>query len=271
MTNYSHTPSGTDIFIFGHIGGYSNSKTKMYKFVMKDSNTLVRNYIPALDAYGTPCMFDTVTRTPFYNQGTGEFLYNVKNFNARLPAAYQEVEYLQSSWTQYIDTGYKLGYNSKVEVRFMPPTGASVAIFGGRSDFFEKTFSLFYMGSYNLRMDFRNQQVGPKGYTSRDVLTLGMSRTSVTIDDKLFASLPSTADFVSDFNAALFAVNTAGTISAYGAFKAYHFKIWESDSPVRDYVPCVRTANSVAGMYDLVNAVFYTNQGTGTFTVGPNV
>lgn len=31
--------------------------------------------VPALDPTGTPCMFDTMTRTPFYNAGTGDFLY----------------------------------------------------------------------------------------------------------------------------------------------------------------------------------------------------
>lgn len=31
------------------------------------------NLIPALDTDGTPCMFDTVTKQPFYNDGTGSF------------------------------------------------------------------------------------------------------------------------------------------------------------------------------------------------------
>lgn len=33
------------------------------------------HYIPALDPTGAPCMFDLVTRTPFYNSGTGDFIY----------------------------------------------------------------------------------------------------------------------------------------------------------------------------------------------------
>lgn len=35
------------------------------------------NLIPALDPSGRPCMYDTVTKQPFYNQGTGEFLYEL--------------------------------------------------------------------------------------------------------------------------------------------------------------------------------------------------
>lgn len=35
------------------------------------------NLVPALDNNGRPCMYDTVSKQTFYNQGTGEFLYAV--------------------------------------------------------------------------------------------------------------------------------------------------------------------------------------------------
>lgn len=38
-------------------------------------NVPVADFIPALDPTGTPCLYDTVTRTPFYNAGTGDFIY----------------------------------------------------------------------------------------------------------------------------------------------------------------------------------------------------
>ena len=37
----------------------------------------------------------------------------------------------------------------------------------------------------------------------------------------------------------------------------------------RDFIPCYRKSDNVAGLYDLVNNTFYTNQGTGNFIVGP--
>lgn len=40
---------------------------------------------------------------------------------------------------------------------------------------------------------------------------------------------------------------------------------------VRDFIPCYRKLDNVAGLYDMVNDEFYTNIGTGTFTLGPNV
>ena len=43
--------------------------------IYNSSNELVRDYIPVLDQSNRPCLFDKVSRTCFYNQGTGELQY----------------------------------------------------------------------------------------------------------------------------------------------------------------------------------------------------
>ena len=49
---------------------------RLYRFTIKKANDeLIMNLLPCLDKNGKPCMFDTVSKQPFYNQGTGEFLY----------------------------------------------------------------------------------------------------------------------------------------------------------------------------------------------------
>lgn len=53
------------------------SKTKIYGFHAVKNNTVIQNLIPALDSSGVPCMYDTVSKQPFYNHGTGEFLYEL--------------------------------------------------------------------------------------------------------------------------------------------------------------------------------------------------
>lgn len=39
---------------------------------------IIGNFMPALDAAGTPCMYDTVTDKTFYNAGTGAFIAGVE-------------------------------------------------------------------------------------------------------------------------------------------------------------------------------------------------
>lgn len=41
----------------------------------KRNNVDVLNLVPCLDYNNRPCMYDTVSKQTFYNQGTGEFLY----------------------------------------------------------------------------------------------------------------------------------------------------------------------------------------------------
>ena len=41
--------------------------------------------------------------------------------------------------------------------------------------------------------------------------------------------------------------------------------------PVALLVPCYRKADTVIGMYDIIGGVFYTNEGTGSFTKGSDV
>ena len=48
---------------------------KIYAFTFAQAGSPRLNLIPALDPTGAPCMFDMVTRKPFYNAGTGDFLY----------------------------------------------------------------------------------------------------------------------------------------------------------------------------------------------------
>ena len=47
--------------------------------IMDENNSQAFNGIPALSPTGAPCMFDMVSRQPFYNLGTGDFLYQTES------------------------------------------------------------------------------------------------------------------------------------------------------------------------------------------------
>ena len=47
---------------------------RIYNATISQGNAIESNYVPALDPTGAPCMFDLVTRKPFYNAGTGDFV-----------------------------------------------------------------------------------------------------------------------------------------------------------------------------------------------------
>lgn len=92
----------------------SNSVTRLgkalasiYAFSMQDgaSNTVL-DFVPVLDANGTPCMYDTVSKTCFYNKGTGTFGYRIKGAdNAVMPLDLDDPYYVAPSgvWAKLID------------------------------------------------------------------------------------------------------------------------------------------------------------------------
>lgn len=66
-TNRNGQPQVAEAFI---------QQYRLYRFTIKNVNdALIMNLLPCLDKNGTPCMYDTVSKKPFYNGGTGEFLY----------------------------------------------------------------------------------------------------------------------------------------------------------------------------------------------------
>ena len=58
-------------------GTSSKGKLRIKRFYITRDGAYTLNLIPALDRNGTPCMYDTVSKQTFYNNGTGNFLYEL--------------------------------------------------------------------------------------------------------------------------------------------------------------------------------------------------
>lgn len=59
----------------------------------------------------------------------------------------------------------------------------------------------------------------------------------------------------------LFAKNLYGDAKIFDYFnlKVFALKMYKGDTLIRDFVPCYRKFDKVAGLYDLVEGKFYTN------------
>ena len=71
--DYFTTPS--TIRLFGNAMYKLIGKISMFKLF--NGERLLVYFVPALDSDGRPCMFDIVSKSPFYNIGTGEFTYEI--------------------------------------------------------------------------------------------------------------------------------------------------------------------------------------------------
>ena len=204
----------------------------------------------------------------------------------RLPPEYQEVEYLESTGTQYIST------------RFHPTPQTRLVMKAASADASSRQRTgLGYMqtsGSkpkpYNysrLQLNFNadGSIVYYIGYSFGDVLA---SNENVLIPHVYTIDIQNAYGQI-DNNSPVYAADSPDfeecnimyhIIFAYGAnyreitgskIKVWYAKYYDNDVLVRDFVPCYRKSDSATGMYDLVGNEFYPKVGTGEFILGPNV
>lgn len=73
ISDFSSTVSML-LFKAQNVGG-TGLNGKIYSCKIYHKDRLVRDFQPCLDTEGVPCMFDFVSRKPFYNVGTGSFTW----------------------------------------------------------------------------------------------------------------------------------------------------------------------------------------------------
>ena len=202
----------------------------------------------------------------------------------RLPSIYQEVEWIGNSWTQYIDTwvaipnhkaianieytslntwmllGCYLWQDSWVSWGQARLYGGCASTTGQRCYGFLGVYSESWWSiSINTKYELEVSTISWNMYFKHDGTTFGTSSvtysTSKAWNFWILGQNNNTSTWVSQ------------VWEAWNSGKVYDYKIYDSsDELVRDFVPCYRIADWVIWMYDLVNNVFYTNDGTGTFT-----
>ena len=206
------------------------------------------------------------TENPLQNAYIGEYV-------ERLPSAYQEVEYIQNSGTQHIETPFMLqdDYIYKCKLQY------SALWWGNFGGYYGSTWNpRFYVG---LRGDqsqwwwgMGNDYGSLWGLSTWVDYELEIELVNGSQYFKLNGNSLRTYSFSyssSDrFPIRVFAETYNGGAWAWSAnAKMYYFQLYNtSNQLVLNLVPCYRKSNNVIWMYDLVNNQFYTNAWTWTFT-----
>ena len=189
-----------------------------------------------------------------------------------LPDEYTQLNYIESTGTQYIDTGYKANQKTEYEVEFSYSEMISSSngfVLGSRISSNSENISLT-CDSGTIFIGRGNK------YTSANITTnvnqkyiIKVVENSITRDGTVINNIANEfGDGTGTYNVRLFNCNQNG--QSYRTFKGkiYYCKIWDNGELVREFIPCKRNSDSVLGMYDTVNNVFYTNAGSGSFTAG---
>ena len=175
------------------------------------------------------------------------------------PLGYKRVEYLESTGTQYIDTGVKPTISQKYEIEYsVSNVIKNQIIFGTRT-------SGNYMTSTN--QIYLSISDGEKRFYIGNTVNGRNNIQTNIIQTDIFTANSGNYDSTGTKNFFIFALNNIDTPSALATARIYSFKIYDNNVLVRDYIP-VLNENNEAGLYDLVNKQFYGNSGTGSFQYG---
>lgn len=192
-----------------------------------------------------------------------------------LPSGYAQLEYIQSSGTQYINTGFVPSPDTRVviDAQITAQTTASVAYLGERSGSgsSDKTaFALWSMSTgANVSSDFFGNRVSKAMSTIGTRVLIDKNKASVTINGSTVTN--SAAAGTATLPVFLLAINEKGASAGYNiSAKLYACQIYDNGTLVRDFIPC-KNASGAVGLYDTVEGQFYANAGTGTFTAGPEI
>ena len=193
---------------------------------------------------------------------------------------YTRLEYIESNGTQYIDTGYYVTSEKlKIVSRFMLTELKTWAALWGIEGSADKTLALTPLlnGSNNLTFySGSSSQRGAIPVTTGKVynLTCQTINGAITYDcNGVTGTTTADGALCKTDSFYIFTLNSAndeGILSQASKMRLYSFQMYDNDVLVLDLVPCVYTDGTL-GLYDLVNEVFYTNMGTGTFAAGAEV
>ena len=198
---------------------------------------------------------------------------------------YKQIEYIASTGTQYINTGFNPDQNTRVVTEFMAnTTNSTVWVFMTRIRGGSASYSFFFadnsQGTYEqtLKSDYNTSRMGNLRTTNyyntklkvdknKNVTTVYDANTNAQITSMTHPS----SSFSIYYNLLLFAGNDGGTPRySTDGLRIYSTKIYNNGTLVRDMIP-VLDSNGVPCMYDKVNDQFYYNAGTGSFTAGPTI
>ena len=177
-----------------------------------------------------------------------------------LPDGYIELEYIESSGTQYIDTGFKPNGNTRVILSAYNLSASSSWIYGTWHAIDDTQFATNVQDTYSVRYGSGKAQLG-----NMPVGDIEIDQTKNAYNYNGKTGTISAQAFSCDYNMYLFAICAAGKVSSgkfTGRIKAC--QIYDNDTLVRDFVPCINRSGEI-GLYDRVNKTFYGNAGTGTF------
>lgn len=215
---------------------------------------------------------DTVTATNGSKTKVGVWTQIPNPLANGLPDGYTELEYIESTGTQYIDTEIPANQIYAVDADIIVGSDTDYNPVGNNNP---RTMPIGYYSPNGA--GFYSEYVAGSQVKSNYIPSSG---TECVLHSEYKNGLT-----VITVNDVTNSVTTSGTLSNtnsvqlfYGrghrgfSIKAKYFTFFDSNyEKNRHFIPAKRNSDGAIGMYDIVSNTFFGNSGTGTFTAGAEV
>lgn len=209
----------------------------------------------------------------FYFESSYNVVFNIDTNS--LPLDYQQVEYLESTGTQYINTNYLPNNLTNIESQFMyNDLSELTSLFGVREvNGTKKQFLISTTPEKVLWIvnGINNKAIENIIVETNQKYTVKITPTAAYWNTEKILDMNSELAAIEKKPMYLFGRNTSDGFSTPLKGKIYYLKIIENDKLVRNFIPCYRKIDKVSGMYDTVENIFYENAGTGNFITGADM
>lgn len=182
-----------------------------------------------------------------------------------VPSEYQRVEYIRIKTNSYFDSGYVPTIAPKIITKIEIMTSTDADLFG----FANNIAPSFIVNPTNYGT-FWYERWGSTNYTiiikqifKPTICEFGQNQI---IDDTLLKTFPNT-----EWSTNTQTIRIGGARNTHSDMKLYYCDIYDGTNLVCRFVPCRRKVDDTLGLYDSVNDVFLTNQGSGALECGPDV
>ena len=191
---------------------------------------------------------------------------------------YTKIEYLQSTGTQYINTGIVCTNNTGIKIKYSYTAEGSAAISGVFQGTNPRTDTLFISSSSGQTSStlFAAHRGGIFSTSNSIALNTDyeckinyLNDKKCYFDNELIGTVGENAAYNSSI--LLFArynPNSSASAISISSSKIYEVEFTEGDKISHKFIPCYRNSDNELGMYDLIGEAFYTNQGSGEFVGG---
>ena len=208
-------------------------------------------------------------------------LIGQKEYDARLPREYRELEYITANGRQWFWSDVLIQDGLTVDA-IQSFAGGDSYLFGGHADNTGNN-RCSYSGTYASSVQsaypayFTAGRISNDGTVFHVITTLKDGHRTIYIDgvnildDSRGTAVQETGKYCVVFGQRSRGDDTPGTVSNTYYGSLYSLKVSKNSVLLADYVPCYRKSDNKPGMYDLVTEKFYASETTTDFIAGPRV